>query len=395
MIDVLLAGDFYVGRGFEPTVDESVVELIRSARHALVNVEAPITNTTERIDKTGPHLTMPISSLEELKRLGFTALALANNHILDAGLSGLEDTLKLARELDLLTLGATAKVGSARSAANAHLSLRSGSLTVLNYCEHEWSVRGDGAGASGWDVLDVQLDIREAQKSGDRVLVLLHGGNEYFPLPRPGLRKELRFLADNGADAIVMHHSHVPGAYEVWNGVPIFYGLGNFQFTFPSPNVGWYEGLLVALSFPTTPGPAQFDVIPIRQSRTFDVSLATLDQRMETLQQLEGYRIQVSSDLAVEARWQEFAQRLHGGLIRGLAPTSLIRPRMGRRLVDLAFAYAFAKDLQTQMTLLDFLQCQSHHEAMRTAMRAQLHTEIDAKPPHAGWNLGRRMPVDP
>src|SRR5664280_1224281 len=64
MTDVLLAGDFYVGRGFEPAVDESVCKLIKSAGHALVNLEAPITHTTNRIEKTGPHLTMPVSSLD-------------------------------------------------------------------------------------------------------------------------------------------------------------------------------------------------------------------------------------------------------------------------------------------------------------------------------------------
>ena len=377
MIDVLLAGDYYVGRGFDPGVDESVCELIKSAKHALVNLEAAVTDTTDRIGKSGPHLTMPVSSLDHVKRLGFTVLTLANNHILDAGLTGLEDTLRLAHERGFLTVGATTEAGGARNAAKARLPLTDGSLTVLNYCEHEWSVRENGVGASGWDVLDVHSDIQEAQRAGDRVLVVLHGGNEYFPLPRPGLRKELRFLADNGADAIVMHHSHVPAAYEVWNGVPIFYGLGNFQFTLASPNGNWYEGLLVALTFPAH-GPTQFDIIPTRQSRTFDSSLATQEQRTETLQQLEGYRIQVSSDPALEARWREFARQVHGGLIRAIAPTSVIRPKMGRRIVDQAFAYAFAKDPRTQRTLLDVLQCESHHEALCTAIRDQLPNEINA-----------------
>src|SRR5665811_1040091 len=137
--------------------------------------------------RAGPHLTMRVSSLDHVQRLGFTALALANNHILDAGLTGLEDTLKLADEHGLLTVGATTEVGGARSAARVRLPLSEGSLTVLNYCEHEWSVRQDGAGASGWHVLDAYSDIKQAQSDGDRVLVVLHGGNEYFPLPRPCL----------------------------------------------------------------------------------------------------------------------------------------------------------------------------------------------------------------
>jgi poly-gamma-glutamate capsule biosynthesis protein CapA/YwtB (metallophosphatase superfamily) len=388
MIDVLLAGDLYIGRGFHTTVGQPVIELIKSAKHALINIEAPITDTSDQIEKSGPHLTMPASSLDHVKKLGFTVLALANNHILDAGLTGLGDTLRSAHERGFQTVGATTEVGGAQSARKARLPLSEGSLTVLNYCEHEWSVREDGAGASGWNVLDVHSDVREAHKLGDHVLVVLHGGNEYFPLPRPGLRKELRFLADNGADAIVMHHSHVSAAYEVWNDVPIFYGIGNFQFTLPSPHGGWYEGLLVALSFPAV-GPTQFELVPIRQSQTFDCSLASEDQRIETLQQLEGYRIQVSSDLALEARWREFAQQVHGGLIRGIAPTSFIRPVMVRRVADFAFAYVFKNDLQTQRTLLDFLQCESHHEVLRTALSNQLPPAMNGKPSRARRSLGR------
>lgn len=374
MSDILLAGDFYVGGGFHPTVDDAVCKVIRSAKHSLVNLEAPITDTRDPIEETGPHLAMPVSSLDHVKRLGFTALALANNRIFDAGWDRLAETLTLAHERGFLTVGASTDKDGARSAAKARLPLSEGALTVLNYCEHEWSVREDEAGASGWDVLDAHSDIQTAKKVGDRVLVVLHGGNEYFPLPRPGLRKELRFLADNGADAIVMHHSHVPGAYEVWNGVPIFYGLGNFQFTLASPNSASYEGLLVAFDFPIH-GPAQFDLFPMRQSRTFECSLATKDQKDQILRQLEGYRIQTSSDVALKARWLEFARGLHGELIQGLAPNSFVRSKRGRRLAGLAFAFAFSKDLRAQRTLLDFLQCESHREAVRIAMHDKFATE--------------------
>ena len=371
MIDLLLAGDFYVGRGFDPKVDESVSVLIKSARHALVNLEAPVTGRTDRIEKTGPLLTMPVSSLDHVKRLGFTTLTLANNHILDAGLTGLDDTLRLAHERNLLTVGATPEVSGARSAAKARLSLADGSVTVLNYCEHEWSVTAHGAGASGWDVLDVYSDIHEAQRLGDRVLLVLHGGNEYFPLPRPGLRKELRFLADSGAAAIVMHHSHVPAAYEVWNGVPILYGLGNFQFTLPSPHGDWYEGLLTALRFPST-GPVTFELIPIRQSRTFDVSLASEDQRLETLRQLEGYRIQVTSDGALSARWNEFTTGIDGTFAQQIAPTSRLRPRSLRRAVEVAFSNVFLRDLSAQQTALSYVRCESHNEALTASLQDRI-----------------------
>lgn len=370
MTDVLVAGDFYVGRGFAPAVDESVCELIKVARHALVNLEAAITETTDRIEKTGPHLTMPVSSLDHLKRLGFTALALANNHILDAGLTGLEDTLKLADEHGLLTVGATTEVGGARSAARVRLPLSEGSLTVLNYCEHEWSVTEDGVGASGWHVLDAYSDIKQAQSDGDRVLVVLHGGNEYFPLPRPELRKQLRFLADNGADAIVMHHTHIPAAYEIWNEVPIFYGLGNFQFTLASDHRAWYEGLLLSLSFPKN-GNTEFVIIPTRQSKRFDVRLASDIEKEETINELEGLRLIVTSDDALAASWNEFASKTAETFSQGITPSLSTHPRRLHRVIEMINSRMFRGDLNAQKVALNYLRCESHNEALKTSLQAR------------------------
>jgi poly-gamma-glutamate synthesis protein (capsule biosynthesis protein) len=369
MTDVLVAGDFYVGRGFAPAVDESVCELIKAARHALVNLEAAITETTDRIEKTGQHLTMPVSSLDHLKRLGFTALALANNHILDAGLPGLEDTLKQADEHGFLTVGSTTEVGGARSAARVRLPLSEGSLTVLNYCEHEWSVREDGVGASGWHVLDAYSDIKQAQSDGDRVLVVLHGGNEYFPLPRPGLRKELRFLAENGADAIVMHHSHVPAAYEVWNEVPIFYGLGNFQFTQPNNHTAWREGLLLNLSFPQN-DKTKFDITSIRQSKQFDVRLASPKEREETINELEGYRLQVASDDALFPSWNEFTSTAAKTFAEGILPASRLRPKNLRRLIEVSYSRIFLGDLDARKAAFNYIRCESHNEALKASLQS-------------------------
>lgn len=371
MSDILLAGDLYVGRGLHPAVDEPVRALIAAARHALVNLEAPVTETKERIPKTGPHLTMPATALDHVRDVGFTGVTLANNHILDADLIGLADTVRLADERGLLTVGASVQAGGSRVAARARLPLDQGALTVLNYCEHEWSVRPDGSGASGWDVLAAFSAIQEARKDGDRVLVVLHGGNEYYPLPRPGLRRELRFLADNGADAVVMHHSHVVAAYEVWHDVPIFYGLGNFQFTLPNPHNGWYEGLLVTLRFPRG-GPTKFDLAPIHQDHNFDVALPPEDQRLSMLRELDGHRIQVESDDAVLARWAEFSRTTAGTFAQQIAPGSRLLPRSLRRLIEITFSVRFHRDREARMAALNYVRCESHHEALMTSLTTWL-----------------------
>lgn len=370
MTDVVVAGDYFVSGGHDPTVDEGVRELASSATYALVNLEAPVTETDDRIEKSGPHLMMPPSSLRRVREAGFTVAMLANEHILDAGATGVSDTLLAVRREGMLAVGATAQGGAAREASRLRLPFPWGSLTVLNYCEHGWSVRDDGVGASGWDPLDAYSDVRQAREDGDRVLIVLHGGNEYFPLPRPGLRKQLRFLAENGADAVVMHHSHVPGAYEVWHGVPIFYGLGNLQLTLSSPYSGWYEGVIVKLDFPEASAP-RFELVPTWQDADFGCSIAVGGRREEILNQLEGYRIQVTSDAALRARWLEFVRDSYGGFVRGIAPTSMV-PRGVRTAARLMFSHLHARDVAAGRRLLDYVRCESHGEALLAGIADQL-----------------------
>lgn len=372
-MDIFVAGDYYVAADLKPEVDRSLLELIRSADHALVNLEAPATESPVRIPKSGPHLTMDPSQLVRVHDLGFSMVTLANNHILDAGMAGLAETLTGAAASGLRTVGASTTPQGARTAGVERLESAGVWVSVLNYCEHEWSVQQDGAGANPWDVLAAFEDVQMAREQGDRVLVVLHGGNEYFPLPRPTLRRELRFLADHGADAIVMHHSHVAAAYEVWHGVPIFYGLGNFQFTLPSSYSGWYDGLSVTLRIGSS-GPAGYELHPITQSREFQAQLATGALVGELRRGLEGLQLVVQADAALEARWHEFLDTISGGLLEGLAPSSRIPGRLPRRVVERAWRAVLERDAATVRFMTNLFQCESHREALRDILRSRVAT---------------------
>ncbi len=48
-----------------------------------------------------------------------------------------------------------------------------------------------------------------------------------------------------GADIVIGHHTHCINGNEVYNGVPIYYSLGNFLFTMQSSHKDWYTGLVL------------------------------------------------------------------------------------------------------------------------------------------------------
>ncbi len=74
--------------------------------------------------------------------------------------------------------------------------------------------------------------IENIKKSADEKMdvVFLHYGKEYTALVSENDRTLLRSFIDAGADAVIGMHSHIQSDMEIYNGKPIFYGIGNFIF---------------------------------------------------------------------------------------------------------------------------------------------------------------------
>jgi hypothetical protein len=57
-----------------------------------------------------------------------------------------------------------------------------------------------------------------------------HWGSEDILLPNWLQREQARYIVDAGADLVVGNHTHVIQAFHQLDGIPVFYGLGNFVF---------------------------------------------------------------------------------------------------------------------------------------------------------------------
>ena len=241
---ILFAGDF-CPRGYitdEVMTDENIrntskmiAELTAAHDISVVNVETVYSNCTTPLPKRGPNIKSTMESLTFLKAMGFTAAACANNHIGDYGQQGVLDTLDNLRKLGLITMGAGSDLKEA--AETCYFEKNGVKVAVINHCEHEFgTARKDRAGAAPLDYYDTAKQIREAKKKANAVIVYLHGGNETNPLPRPGMKKLCRHFAESGASAVVVAHAHCPQGIEMYEGVPIAYGMGNFYFYSEKPN---------------------------------------------------------------------------------------------------------------------------------------------------------------
>ncbi len=271
---ILVAGDFCangrvsgkIAEGDYASLFDKVKPVIEQADYSIVNFEFPIVLSEGKpIKKCGPHLRGQITSIDAIKYAGFNVCTLANNHILDQGEQCCLDTKRLIEESGMQTVGVGKNLEE--SSKILYLQKEKEILAVINCCEHEFSIATETtAGANPINPIRQYYKIQEAKQNADYVLIIVHGGNEYYQLPSPRLQDTYRFFIDAGADAVVNHHQHCYNGYELYRGKPILYGLGNFLFDYLKNRTKmWNEGLLVEISFDKTIG---FKVVPYEQCGT-------------------------------------------------------------------------------------------------------------------------------
>ena len=234
--------------------------------YKIFNLEAPIIDKASNPSyKTGPNLYLKSNALNPFLNMKNCIFSLANNHIMDFGDQGLENTIKECDKRKIKTFGAG--LTSEKSSEPLIIKINDKKIGLINIAEKEFGISiNTKAGYNYVDEIKNYYEIKNLKSIVDYVIVIYHGGHEYNHIPSPNLVKRLRYLSDIGADYIICHHSHVYSGYEFYNNKYIFYGLGNFVFDWPSKkNNNWKIGYYIKLDFEK---PSSFEIIPYKQDFT-------------------------------------------------------------------------------------------------------------------------------
>lgn len=327
---ILITGDLFVSDQYysNQIIDKSIQDLFTMAEFRIVNLEAPITDdrSENKIIKTGPHLRMSEqTAVSVIKQLNVNGVTLANNHILDYGTQGLLDTLNTLKRDKISYVGAGVNLKDA--AKFITLNSEGMKIAVINFCENEWSIaEEDSPGANPMDIIDNANQIKEAKATHDKVIVIVHGGHEYYNLPSPRMQKQYRFYADQGADIVVGHHIHCISGNEVYKGVPIYYSLGNFLFTKNNPNEEWYTGLILEVEI-TSEG-IECQIHPVRQERgSFNLTLLEGNENKNVLNIIESYCKVINNTDELKAQWEKYIEKKSKEYLNYWSPLASIENR--------------------------------------------------------------------
>ena len=217
----------------------STIDLVRSADVAVANHEAPISDGAHPSPLYKRYVyAAAAATARALADAGFDVLALANNHTLDGGRAGLDDTLANAARAGLATLGAGRDAAEARRGVVVDIGgLRVG---LVAYCERQLFfdayldlfARARHAGVAMAAEPDLARDIARLRARADLVVVSFHAGDNYAP-PTRAQRRWAERAIDDGADLVVEHHPHVAQPIAMYRGRAIALSLGNYAFGTP------------------------------------------------------------------------------------------------------------------------------------------------------------------
>jgi poly-gamma-glutamate synthesis protein (capsule biosynthesis protein) len=242
-----------------------VADTLREADIAVANLECAVGDRGEPLAKSY-RFRAPPAAAASLALAGFDLVTLANNHAMDYGPLGLEDTLRLLEESSVAHVGAGMNPAEAR--APAIIEKNGLRIAFLGYVDvpverSGWDARSVSAAESmpgiAWaDPAEIAQDVSAARAQADLVVVLAHSGYEYRDFPNPIQIAIGHAAVDAGAALVLMAHSHTLQGLEHYNGGLIAYGLGNFAFEIEQSR----DSAMLRLTL-TPDGVASYEWLPV------------------------------------------------------------------------------------------------------------------------------------
>lgn len=365
--------DLFNKADIKTLIGDELSAILSGADFTIFNLEVALTDKEIPIDKCGPCLIAPTSSVNGLKAINPHFFTLSNNHILDQGEQGLHSTMKVLKENGIEFAGAGNDLSEASKAFVKNIN----GINVGIYCcaEHEFSIATENsAGANPFDPLESLDHIAELKKNCDYVVVLYHGGKEHYRYPSPMLQKTCRKIVDKGADLVVCQHSHCIGCEEKWKAGTIVYGQGNFLFDHSNSEF-WQTSLLIQVDLKDSQSKPQVTFIPLVKCGE-KVRLAKESDATKIINEFNQRGVEILQDGVVVDKYREFATSYKNNYLSAFNGNitkrfvfRVLNKLSKRKLMNVYINRNYKK--QNRIVLKNFIECEAHRELVIEALMSE------------------------
>ncbi len=206
----------------------------------IVNLETAVTSAGKAWPGKHIHYRMHPGNTPCLVAAKIDCCVLANNHTMDWGREGLNETLDTLHRAGMRTAGAGRDAGEA--AAPAVIDLPGGGrVLVFAFATgsagvpEDWAATRVRPGVNSIDEFSMHAadkigrQMQAAKRPGDIVVASIHwGGNWGYDISLVESAFAHRLIETGGVDIVHGHSSHHPRAIEIYRDRIIFYGCGDF-----------------------------------------------------------------------------------------------------------------------------------------------------------------------
>ncbi len=241
-VNLTVAGDIIFGRTVHTRMKQyndfarplrRVAPRLRDADLTIANLECSLSDNTEKpTDPLTFMFTTNAAAVQGLVLAGIDGVSLANNHSMNFGKPGLEDTLAVLAEHRIAAFGGGMNLAEARKPGL--LTAKGVTFAFLGYDGITTEEYGAGPNWAGTCPLKLNLVLedlaRAKQGNPDLIIPYFHWSAEYVAVPSALMRQIAHQAIDNGAAMVLGSHPHWVQGLEWYKGKPILYSLGNFVF---------------------------------------------------------------------------------------------------------------------------------------------------------------------
>ncbi len=203
----------------------------------IINLETSITRSGCFAPGKSVHYRMSPANVACVAAPQPDVCALANNHVLDFGRAGLEETLRTLARAGLKGAGAGRDVTEARRPAA--VPVPGGRVLVFSCGDDSSGIPPDWAATAAQSGVDLLPGLTgeaadaligraaAARRAGDLAIVSVHWGTNWGYAVTEDQARFAHRLVDGGIDLVHGHSSHHPRPVEVYRGRLILYGCGD------------------------------------------------------------------------------------------------------------------------------------------------------------------------
>lgn len=368
-LELIIGGDFVPTKSnedimknenFIQNLDENFRKPWLKADFRIFNLECALCGDKKTLlKKNGPHVIGNQETIKGIKSLNPSLICLANNHILDGGINGLNTTINLLNDYDIKYTGIIRN--ETDKLKDCILEKNNLKIGVYNVCENEFSTAVcSGIGANGLNEVKNCKEIMNLKSKSDYLVVIFHGGKEHYRYVSPNCQRICRNFIDFGADVVITQHTHCIGCKEEYNDGTIIYGQGDFLFD-SSNEENRKTGLLIEINFNKIG--YQINYIPIeKQENLFKIS-----ENSDILNSFFSRSEEIKDKEKLLKKYCEFCDKKINSYLQAISGNKLIYKVINKFHNNKYFLNRYYNE-KYLLQILNYIDCEAHRETLKQGL---------------------------